>query len=83
MNDLQKNCLSVSPEEHNSVENIMVPFKGRNLLSKYMPDKQHNGDSKSGDAVESAEFYTTLTNIKVDQTITRLDLVSVVMMLTS
>ena len=42
-----------------------------------------NGDSKSGDAVESAAFCTTVEYIKVDQTITRLDLVSVVMLLTS
>ena len=41
LNDLWKNCLSVSPEEHNSVDEVMVPFKGRNLLRQYMPNKPH------------------------------------------
>ena len=41
LNDLWKNCLSVSPEEHNSVNKILVPFKGRNFLRQYMPNKPH------------------------------------------
>ena len=31
LNDLWKNCRSVSPEEHNSVDAIMVPFNDRDF----------------------------------------------------
>ena len=54
-----KNVLSVSPEKHNSVNEIVVPFKGRNFLRHYTPNKPINEDSKSGDTVESAAFCKT------------------------
>ncbi|XP_014672682.1 PREDICTED: piggyBac transposable element-derived protein 3-like [Priapulus caudatus] len=39
--DLRKTFLQVTPEECNSVDEIMVAFKGRSLLRQYMPGKPH------------------------------------------
>ena len=36
---LQQNCLVVDPEEHNSINEQIIPFKGRSFLRRYMPKK--------------------------------------------
>lgn len=36
---LRQNCLKVKPEEHNSVDEQMIPFKGRSSLHRYLPKK--------------------------------------------
>ncbi|XP_065665259.1 piggyBac transposable element-derived protein 3-like [Hydra vulgaris] len=36
---LRENFLKVSPEENQSVDEIMVPFKGRSFLKQYLPKK--------------------------------------------
>ena len=36
---LRQNCLSQKPEEHNSIDEQMIPFKGRSFLRRYMPQK--------------------------------------------
>ena len=36
---LRQNCLKVKPEEHNSVDEQMIPFKGRSSLRRYLPKK--------------------------------------------
>ena len=39
--DLRKNCLKVTPEEYQSVDEIMVAFKGKSLLRQFLPAKPH------------------------------------------
>ena len=41
LNELHQNLLDVTPEEYNSVDEIMVPFKGKSLLRQHMPGKPH------------------------------------------
>ena len=36
---LRQNCLSQKPEEHNSIDEQMIPFKGRSFIRRYMPQK--------------------------------------------
>ncbi len=36
---LRKNCLQIKPEEHNSIDEQMIPFKGRSNLRRYLPKK--------------------------------------------
>ena len=36
---LKENCCKVTPEEYNSVDEQMIPLKGRSSLRKYMPKK--------------------------------------------
>ena len=36
---LRQDCLSQKPEEHNSIDEQMIPFKGRSFLRRYMPQK--------------------------------------------
>ena len=36
---LRQNCLKVPPEEKNSIDEQMIPFKGRSSLRRYMPKK--------------------------------------------
>ena len=36
---LRQNCLSQKPEEQNSIDAQMIPFKGRSFLRRYMPQK--------------------------------------------
>ncbi len=36
---LRQNCLKVPPEEKNSIDEKMIPFKGRSSLRRYMPKK--------------------------------------------
>ena len=38
---LRKNCVKQIPEEHNSFDEQMVPFKGRYFMRRYMPNKPH------------------------------------------
>ena len=38
---LRKNCVKQIPEEHNSFDEQMVPFKGRYFVRRYMPNKPH------------------------------------------
>lgn len=38
---LRQNCISQEPEEHNSIDEQMIPFKGRSFLRRYMPKKPH------------------------------------------
>ena len=38
---LRGQFLLVSPEEYQSVDEIMVPFKGKSFLKQYMPNKPH------------------------------------------
>ena len=37
----RENFLKVSPEEFQSIDEIMVPFKGKSSLRQYMPAKPH------------------------------------------
>ena len=46
---------NLSPEELNSVDEIMVPIKGRSYLRQYLPNNTTNGGLKS---------FMTLTRIK-------------------
>ena len=39
--ELRQNFLRVSPEEFHAVDEIMVPFKGKSLLRRYLPKKPH------------------------------------------
>lgn len=41
INDLRHNFTAVEPEELNSVDEIMIPFKGRCALKQYMKNKPH------------------------------------------
>ena len=36
---LRQDCLSQKPEEHNSIDEQMIPFKDRSFLRSYMPEK--------------------------------------------
>ena len=36
---LRQNCLKVPPEENNSVDEQIIPFKGRSSLRRYLPKK--------------------------------------------
>ncbi len=36
---LRDNCSKVTPEEHNSVDEQIIPFKGKSSLRRYMPKK--------------------------------------------
>ena len=36
---LRQNCLAVDPEEHNSIDEQIIPYKGRSFLRRYMPKK--------------------------------------------
>ncbi|KAJ8259928.1 hypothetical protein GJAV_G00175100 [Gymnothorax javanicus] len=55
---LRQNFLSVTPEEHNSVDEMMIPFKGRSHLRVYMPAKPHKWGFKMwGRAGTSAFLY--------------------------
>ena len=38
---LRKNCVKQIPEEHNSIDEQMVSFKGRSFLRRCMPNKPH------------------------------------------
>ena len=38
---LRKNCVMHIAEEHNSIDEQMVPSKGRNFLRRYMPNKPY------------------------------------------
>ena len=38
---LRKNCVKQIPEVHNSIDERMVPFKGRSFLRRYMLNKPH------------------------------------------
>ena len=38
---LRQNCLSQEPEEYNSINEQIIPFKGRRFLHGYMPNKSH------------------------------------------
>ena len=41
LSSLRENFLKVSPEGFQSVDEIMVPFKGKSSLRQYMPAKPH------------------------------------------
>ena len=36
---LRKNCLAAPPEEHNAVDEQIIPFKGKSSLRRYLPKK--------------------------------------------
>ena len=38
---LRQNCLSQEPEEYNSIDEQIIPLKGRSFLRPYMPNKSH------------------------------------------
>ena len=38
---LREKFLTVTPEEHHAVDEIMVAFKGKSLMRQYMPNKPH------------------------------------------
>ncbi len=46
LSTVRENFLPVSPEEYQSVDEIMVAFKGRSVLKQYMPAKPHEQGSK-------------------------------------
>lgn len=55
---LQENLLSIEPEEHNSVDEIMVSFTGRCPIKQYMPAKPNPWGIKLwGRAVSSGFLY--------------------------
>ena len=39
LNDFRKNLKKIPPEEHNAVDEIMVPFKGKSSIKMYMQGK--------------------------------------------
>ena len=41
---LKKNCVKQIPEEHNSIDEQMILFKGRSFLRHYMPNKPHQSE---------------------------------------
>ena len=38
---LRQNCVSMIPEEYISIDEQIIPFKGRSFLRRYMPKKPH------------------------------------------
>ena len=46
---LKKNCVKQIPEEHNSIDEQMIPFKGRSFLRHYMPNKLDNGSIRTNE----------------------------------
>ena len=47
--ELRKNCLKVTPEEYQSVDEIMVAFKGKSLLRQFLSAKPHKWGFKLWD----------------------------------
>lgn len=46
LNSFRERCLQVVPEEHNSVDEMMIPFKGRfSNIKQYMCGKVRTGIS--------------------------------------
>ncbi|XP_038153120.1 piggyBac transposable element-derived protein 3-like isoform X1 [Cyprinodon tularosa] len=42
LESFRENCLQVVPEEHNSVDEMLIPFKGKfSSIKQYMPGKPH------------------------------------------
>lgn len=41
INALQENFSNIEPEEHNSIDEIIIPFKGRSSLKQYVKNKPH------------------------------------------
>ena len=62
----KKNCLKVTHEEHQSIDEIMTAFKGKSSLREYLPAKPHtSGESNCGANVEWTGSCTTLICIRV------------------
>ena len=64
---LRQNCLSQKPEEHNSINEQMIPFKGRSFRRRYMPQKPKKWGLRFFEVMDSLEHYMTL-NLMVLQT---------------
>ena len=47
LENLRQNFLNVSPDKFNSVDEIMVLFKGRSYLRQYLPNKRHKWGFKT------------------------------------
>lgn len=41
LDKLRENFSQIEPEEHNSVDEVMIPFKGHNTLKQYVRNKPH------------------------------------------
>lgn len=41
IDQLRENFLTIEPEEHNSIDEIMIPFKKRSSLKQYIKNKPH------------------------------------------
>lgn len=55
---LHEKCLSIPPEECHTVDEIMMPFKGKSQLRVYMPAKPHKWGFKMwGRAGQSGFLY--------------------------
>ena len=44
---LRESCLHIEPEKRMSIDEQMIPYKGKNSLRQYLPKKPKNGVLKS------------------------------------
>lgn len=63
---LRENFLTIEPEEHNSIDEIMIPFKGRSSLKQYIKIKPHKWGIKvfSRAGISGIVYDFTLTYFK-------------------
>ncbi|XP_046383469.1 piggyBac transposable element-derived protein 2-like [Ischnura elegans] len=71
LNALRKNFLKVEPEEHNSVDEFMIPLKAHTALKQYMKSKPHKWGVKvfaragvSGFVYDFEIYLGKQTNVK-------------------
>lgn len=58
INSILQNFAVLEPEKHNSVDEIIIPFKGRSTLKQNIKNKQHKWDFKMfARAVSSGILY--------------------------
>ena len=57
---LRHNCLKLQPEENNSIDEQIHPFKGRNPLRRYLPNKP-SGRLRCSLEMVQVEFVMTLS----------------------
>lgn len=64
LHSLRAQYLLVENEEHQAIDEMMFPFKGRSHLRQYMPMKPHKGGLKYGAGLDPLDFCMTLMSTK-------------------